>query len=173
MHAAFFPEQRKRDKKILWNSTDLIFTPCHGRGKNAGHTMPTPIQVQAIPAFLEGRDVMGLAQTGLEKTAAFVLPVLNQLIEGARRQVRTLVIAPTRELAEQIHHYRHSWKNNPAPKRSGIWRCRTRAADRKITGRRGNCNSLPGRLLDHIGQGRIDLSHLEILILDEADRMNV
>jgi ATP-dependent RNA helicase RhlE len=71
--------------------------------KTAGYSTPTPIQVQAIPPVLEGRDVMGLAQTGTGKTAAFVLPVLNRLIEGARRRVRALVIAPTRELAEQIH----------------------------------------------------------------------
>src|SRR4030043_1425821 len=69
----------------------------------AGYVSPTPIQVQAIPPVMEGRDVVGLAQTGTGKTAAFVLPILHRLMQGGRRHVRALVIAPTRELAEQIH----------------------------------------------------------------------
>ena len=68
-----------------------------------GFTTPTPIQVQAIPPVLEGKDVMGLAQTGTGKTAAFVLPILQRLLPGPRGRVRSLIIAPTRELAEQIH----------------------------------------------------------------------
>src|SRR4030066_1789918 len=71
--------------------------------KAAGYTMPTPIQEQAIPSVLKGRDVMGLAQTGTGKTAAFVLPILNRLMQGERGHVRALIIAPTRELAEQTH----------------------------------------------------------------------
>src|SRR4030066_2590163 len=69
----------------------------------AGYVSPTPIQVQAIPPVMEGRDVVGLAQTGTRKTAAFVLPILHRLMQGGRRHVSALVIAPTRELAEQIH----------------------------------------------------------------------
>ena len=69
----------------------------------AGYRTPTPIQIQAIPTVLEGRDVMGLAQTGTGKTAAFVLPILNRLITGQRGVLRALIVAPTRELAEQIH----------------------------------------------------------------------
>ena len=68
----------------------------------AGYTTPTPIQAQAIPTVLKGRDVMGLAQTGTGKTAAFVLPILNHLIKGRRGILRALIVAPTRELAEQI-----------------------------------------------------------------------
>jgi len=140
--------------------------------RNAGYTAPTPIQVQAIPPVLEGRDVMGLAQTGTGKTAAFVLPVLNRLIKGARGRVRALVIAPTRELAEQIHQT------------IGILGKATRLRSAAVYGGVGlgpQAEKLrvgieivvacPGRLLDHIGQGMIDLSHVEILILDEADRM--
>ncbi len=140
--------------------------------KTAGYSAPTPIQVQAIPPVLEGRDVMGLAQTGTGKTAAFVLPVLNRLIEGARGQVRALVIAPTRELAEQIHQA------------IGILGKETRLRSATVYGGVGLGPQLqklragveivvacPGRLLDHIGQGTVDLSHVEILILDEADRM--
>jgi ATP-dependent RNA helicase RhlE len=69
----------------------------------AGYRTPTPIQIQAIPTVLEGRDVMGLAQTGTGKTAAFALPILNRLIKGQRGVLRALIVAPTRELAEQIH----------------------------------------------------------------------
>jgi ATP-dependent RNA helicase RhlE len=68
-----------------------------------GYTTPTPIQRQAIPYVMQGRDVMGLAQTGTGKTAAFVLPILERLLQGPRGRVRALIIAPTRELAEQIH----------------------------------------------------------------------
>jgi superfamily II DNA/RNA helicase len=64
---------------------------------------PTPIQEKAIPAILDGRDILGLAQTGTGKTAAFVLPILQRMLKGPRRKVRTLIVAPTRELAEQIH----------------------------------------------------------------------
>ena len=68
-----------------------------------GYTVPTPIQLQAIPEVMKGRDLMGLAQTGTGKTAAFVLPMLQRLLTGGRRNVRALIVAPTRELAEQIH----------------------------------------------------------------------
>lgn len=71
--------------------------------KAAGYTAPTPIQHQAIPVVLEGRNVLGLARTGTGRTAAFLLPILKRLTEGPLRQVRALVVAPTRELAEQIH----------------------------------------------------------------------
>ncbi len=71
--------------------------------KALGYQIPTPIQVQAIPPVLAGKDVMGLAQTGTGKTAAFVLPILERLLPGPRGKVRSLIIAPTRELAEQIH----------------------------------------------------------------------
>ncbi len=68
-----------------------------------GYIKPTPIQLQSIPPILEGRDVMGLAQTGTGKTAAFVLPILQRLMQGPRGHVRALIVAPTRELAEQTH----------------------------------------------------------------------
>src|SRR5947209_7867588 len=68
-----------------------------------GYTVPTPIQAQAIPKVLEGRDVLGLAQTGTGKTAAFALPILQRLLQGPRGRIRALVLAPTRELAEQTH----------------------------------------------------------------------
>ena len=140
--------------------------------KTAGYSTPTPIQVQAIPPVLEGRDVMGLAQTGTGKTAAFVLPVLDRLIEGARGQVRALVIAPTRELAEQIHQaisiLGKATRLRSAAVYGGV------GIGPQIKKLRAGVEivvACPGRLLDHIGQGTVDLSHVEILILDEADRM--
>ena len=133
---------------------------------------PTSIQEQAIPPILEGKDVMGLAQTGTGKTAAFALPILERLRQGERKHVRTLILAPTRELAEQIHE---------AIRALGK---RTRISSMTLYGGvniRPQIQSLkkgvevvvacPGRLLDHIGQGTIRLSNLEVLVLDEADQM--
>lgn len=138
----------------------------------AGYATPTPIQQQAIPPVMEGRDVMGLAQTGTGKTAAFALPILQRLVDGPRGHVRALIIAPTRELAEQINE--------------SICELGKKTRIRSITVYGGvNVNpqiqklkqgveivvACPGRLLDHMSQKTIDLSRLEILVLDEADQM--
>jgi ATP-dependent RNA helicase RhlE len=137
-----------------------------------GYQTPTPIQTQAIPAIMAGRDVVGLAQTGTGKTAAFVLPILNRLMMGPRGQVRALIVAPTRELAEQIHST------------IGQLGGKTRLRSMTLYGGVGMAPQIarlrsgveivvacPGRLLDHIGQRTIQLSNLEVLVLDEADRM--
>ncbi len=98
----FYAEQGKKGKLIKF--TTFAFHPAVAAGVTAaGYVTPTPIQVQAIPPVMDGRDVMGLAQTGTGKTAAFALPMLHRLMQGERGQVRALVIAPTRELAEQIN----------------------------------------------------------------------
>jgi ATP-dependent RNA helicase RhlE len=138
----------------------------------AGYTTPTPIQQQAIPLVLQGRDLLGLAQTGTGKTAAFVLPILQRLTRGPLRQVRALVVAPTRELAEQIHQSivllgRHT-KIRSVPIYGGVGKLGQVAALRRGAEVIVAC---PGRLLDHIGDGTIDLSRIEVLVLDEADRM--
>ncbi len=138
----------------------------------AGYDSPTPIQTQAIPPVMQGKDVMGLAQTGTGKTAAFVLPILNRLMQGPRGRVRALIIAPTRELAEQIH------------KEIEVLGRQTRLRSVTVYGgvgfgpqvqklRRGAeiVVACPGRLLDHLGQGTVNLSKLEVLVLDEADHM--
>jgi ATP-dependent RNA helicase RhlE len=138
----------------------------------AGYLTPTPIQKQAIPSVLGGRDVMGLAQTGTGKTAAFVLPILNRLMNGERRRVRALVIAPTRELAEQIHESIVSLGQQTRLRSVTIYGgVAVQPQVEKL--RRGAeiVVACPGRLLDHIGQGTIDLSNLEVLVLDEADHM--
>jgi ATP-dependent RNA helicase RhlE len=140
--------------------------------KAIGYLKPTPIQEQAIPPVLKGHDVMGLAQTGTGKTAAFALPILDRLIQGPRGHVRALIVAPTRELAEQIHEAFVSL-GKPTRLRSvtiygGV------GANPQVRSLRGGVEiavACPGRLLDHINQRTIDLSHVEVLVLDEADRM--
>ncbi|WP_264817605.1 DEAD/DEAH box helicase, partial [Acidomonas methanolica] len=141
-----------------------------------GYTTPTPIQAGAIPHLLQGRDLLGLAQTGTGKTAAFALPILDYLLRNPRRApakgARVLVLAPTRELAAQIDDsfktYGRHMKLRHAVIFGGV------GQGRQVEAMRNGVDVLtaaPGRLLDLIGQGFIDLSGLEILVLDEADRM--
>jgi ATP-dependent RNA helicase RhlE len=137
-----------------------------------GFTDPTPIQQQAIPVVLQGDDVLGLAQTGTGKTAAFMLPILERLTRGPLRRVRVLVLAPTRELAEQIHQATNDFSKNMKVRSMAIY---------GGVGKRPQIDALrrgaeivvacPGRLLDLMGEGQIDLSHVEVFVLDEADRM--
>ncbi|MBI5190468.1 MAG: DEAD/DEAH box helicase [Nitrospirae bacterium] len=140
--------------------------------EKSGYTTPTPIQEKAIPPALNGKDVMGLAQTGTGKTAAFALPILQRLMKGPKGRIRTLVVAPTRELAEQIYDT------------FGMLGKGTGMSGATIYGGVGMMPQIqklrrgvevvvacPGRLLDHLGRGTIDLSHVETLVLDEADRM--
>ncbi len=139
---------------------------------DAGYATPTPIQEQGIPVVLQGRDMFGLAQTGTGKTAAFMLPILQRLTRGPLRQTRVLIIAPTRELAEQIHQAavvlgRHT-KIRSAAVYGGVGKGPQIAALQRGTEIIVAC---PGRLLDHIHAGDVDLSHIEVLVLDEADRM--
>ena len=138
----------------------------------AGYTTPTPIQAQAIPPVLIGRDVMGLAQTGTGKTAAFVLPILNRLMQGGRGYVRALVIAPTRELAEQIHEAINSLGQKTRLRSVTVYGgVSINPQIEKLKRGAEIVVACPGRLLDHIGQRTIDLSRLEVLVLDEADHM--
>ena len=138
-----------------------------------GYTDPTPVQREAIPLALAGRDLLAGAQTGTGKTAAFVLPMLQLLAErpGAERRVRALVLVPTRELAMQVEDSVRVYSGGTARSvaifggvsfhgQSGALR---RGAEIVV--------ATPGRLLDHARQGTIDLRAVEILVLDEADRM--
>ena len=138
-----------------------------------GFKEPTPIQQQAIPLVLEGRDVMGLAQTGTGKTAVFVLPILQRLLYGPRRRIRALVISPTRELAEQTHEAVMQLGAHTGLKSITIYGG-VNINPQKSMIRSGKAEIMvacPGRLLDHLGQGTLNLSHVEVLVLDEADRM--
>ncbi len=138
----------------------------------AGYTTPTPIQDQAIPIVLEGRDVLGIAQTGTGKTAAFVLPILQRLLDGRSRHVRALVLAPTRELAEQIHQATIELGRGTDVRSVSIYGGVSKRPQLAAL-RRGVeiVVACPGRLLDHMGERAIDLSRVEVLVLDEADRM--
>jgi len=138
----------------------------------AGYVSPTPIQVQAIPPVMEGHDVVGLAQTGTGKTAAFVLPILHRLMQGGRRHVRALVIAPTRELAEQIHEAIGTMGRQTRLRSVSIYGgVSMNPQIQKLRSGVEIVVACPGRLLDHMNHGMINLSHLEVLVLDEADRM--
>ncbi|MBN1903898.1 MAG: DEAD/DEAH box helicase [Deltaproteobacteria bacterium] len=137
----------------------------------AGYEVPTPIQEMAIPKVKEGHDIMGLAQTGTGKTAAFALPILNRLIKGKQGGVRALVIAPTRELAEQIHQSFETLGKKTNIKSVTVYGGvginpqiqKLRSADIVV--------ACPGRLIDHIERKTISLTKVEVLVLDEADQM--
>jgi ATP-dependent RNA helicase RhlE len=149
------------------------FDPSIAAGLRARNfTTPTPIQAQAIPRALEGRDLFGLAQTGTGKTAAFALPMLQKLLPGPRGKIRALVLAPTRELAEQIHvdfvQLGRETRLKSATVYGGVGMRPQMAA---LRGHAEIVVACPGRLLDHINQGTADLSKVEIVVLDEADRM--
>ncbi|MCB0165648.1 MAG: DEAD/DEAH box helicase, partial [Anaerolineae bacterium] len=137
-----------------------------------GYTTPTPIQQQAIPMVLAGRDVMGLAQTGTGKTAAFTLPILQRLTTGPLRQVRALIVAPTRELAEQIYQVSVELGQKTKVRSVAIYGG-VGKTPQVAELRRGAeiVIACPGRLLDLVHDGDIDLSRVEVLVLDEADRM--
>ena len=143
--------------------------------KKEGYTVPTPVQEQAIPLLLKGHDVLGVAQTGTGKTAAFALPVLQIMarkeIKG-RRKIRTLVLTPTRELAAQINQRFAAYSEHLSIYHQVIFGGVSQKPQVKSL-RRGIdiLVATPGRLLDLIEQGFIDLESIEFFVLDEADRM--
>ncbi len=142
------------------------------RVKALGYITPTPIQEKAIPQALEGQDIMGIAQTGTGKTAAFVLPILERLLPGPRRRTRALVIAPTRELAEQINEEFRSLGNQTGLRCASIYGgVNQRPQVDKLRSGTDIVVACPGRLLDLINQKKANLGNVEVLILDEADRM--
>ena len=137
-----------------------------------GYTSPTPIQAQSIPLVLKGRDLMGLAQTGTGKTAAFALPILQRLLKGRRGEIRALVIAPTRELTEQTNEVFGLLGQHTQLRSISIYGgVSIRPQIGAIRSGVDMVSACPGRLLDHIRQNTIDLAHVEVLVLDEADRM--
>jgi ATP-dependent RNA helicase RhlE len=143
-----------------------------------GYRDPTPIQVAAIPPILAGRDVMGCAQTGTGKTAAFALPALSRLedqgppAKGKGRRIRVLVLASTRELAQQIHDSFGTYGQYVPFRSTVIYGGVGQGAQvRQLSDGIDIVVATPGRLLDLIGQGFVDLHHVQMLILDEADRM--
>ncbi len=155
------------------NFTSFAFNPRIQAGiSSAGYTTPTPIQLQAIPPILAGKDVLGLAQTGTGKTAAFVLPILEHLLKGARGRLRALILSPTRELAEQTHTAIGELGRQTGLRSLTIYGGVNAAP--QIKHLRAGVEiavACPGRLLDLMGQRAVDLRGIEILVLDEADRM--
>src|SRR5687768_5342931 len=140
--------------------------------KYAGYETATPIQEAAIPAALRGRDIIGTAQTGTGKTAAFVLPILQRLLDGPRGMPRALIVTPTRELAEQINQVVHALATGTRIRSATIYGGVT--ASRQIKALKDGVEILvatPGRLLDLVQQRHARLNRIEILVLDEADRM--
>jgi ATP-dependent RNA helicase RhlE len=155
------------------NFQDFNLHPAVMAGVEAlGYTEPTPIQEKAIPHILQGRDIIGLAQTGTGKTAAFVLPILQRILGNPRGRISALVISPTRELAEQtcdvVDHLGYQTRLRSIAIYGGV------GMDQQVQRLRSGVDiavACPGRLLDHVWKGTIDLSHVQILVIDEADRM--
>lgn len=155
------------------NFSDLGLAPAQVSAcESLGYTTPTAIQRQAIPVILTGRDVIGCAETGTGKTAAFLLPVIQRLGESHRPGVRVLVLAPTRELAQQIHE-NYTALNRLQNNRSviAIGGANIRTQIEQLRRRATVLIATPGRLLDLIERRAVDLSTVEVLVLDEADRM--
>ncbi len=144
--------------------------------REAGYTLPTPIQTKAIPIVLQGHDVIGIAQTGTGKTAAFVLPILQQLASRGpkmgRRGMRALIVAPTRELVVQIEENVRNYAKHTRLRCATVYggvgeqpQIRALRAGTEIV------IATPGRLIDLMNQGHVDFSIVEVAVLDEADRM--
>ena len=152
-----------------------------GAVEAAGYAQPTPVQQRAIPAVLQGRDLMVAAQTGTGKTGGFALPVLERLFPNghpdkshrrAARQARVLVLTPTRELAAQVHDsFKVYARDLPLASACIFGGVGMNPQVQALSKGVDVLVACPGRLLDLMGQGSIDLSHVEILVLDEADRM--
>jgi superfamily II DNA/RNA helicase len=140
--------------------------------QQCGFTAPTPIQQQAIPSVLERRDLLGLAQTGTGKTAAFILPTVQHLMQTSGKHVRALIIAPTRELAEQINAFTlQIIRNTPLRTVAVYGGVGKQGQVAKIRNGVDIVVACPGRLLDLLNDKAINLSQVETLILDEADHM--
>jgi ATP-dependent RNA helicase RhlE len=139
---------------------------------NCGYKHPTPIQEKAIPEVMTGKDILGLAQTGTGKTAAFALPLIQRLAQGSRGKVRALVVAPTRELAEQIHKSFQELSVGTGLRSVAVYggvgkKPQFDAFNRGVE----ILVACPGRLLDHLNNHDLKLDKVETLVLDEADQM--
>jgi ATP-dependent RNA helicase RhlE len=140
--------------------------------KRAGYQIATPIQEKAIPAAIAGKDLIGTAQTGTGKTAAFVLPILHKLLKGQRNQTRALIVTPTRELAEQIHQAVRDLSVGTGLRSATVYG--GVGAQPQIQAFQKGVEIIvacPGRLLDLYAKGQARLNRVEFLVLDEADRM--
>jgi ATP-dependent RNA helicase RhlE len=150
-----------------------LIPPLTAAVRDMGYTHPTPIQAEAIPVILAGRDLIGCASTGTGKTAAFLLPILQRLYGGtARGKVRALVLSPTRELALQIDEQALALGYHVGLMAVAVvGGVDMRTQERALRAGVEIVVATPGRLLDHMRFGYVDYSALEVLVLDEADRM--
>jgi ATP-dependent RNA helicase RhlE len=144
---------------------------------DAGYTTPTPVQIQAIPAILKGRDVLAAAQTGTGKTAGFILPILQRMAQtkfSRNRPLRALILTPTRELAAQVGESvkKYSAHQNPRLKSEVVFGgVKINPQMMRLRGGVDLLTATPGRLLDLVNQNAVRLNKVEILVLDEADKM--
>jgi len=139
--------------------------------RDAGYTTPTPIQRDAIPLARRGRDLMGLAQTGTGKTAAFTLPIIDRLMDGPRR-TRALILTPTRELCVQVDEsFRKYARHAPIAVAAVFGGVPLDPQEKKLRGGVDVVVATPGRLIDHLERQNVVFDDLEVLVLDEADRM--
>ncbi|MFO7931504.1 MAG: DEAD/DEAH box helicase [Thermodesulfobacteriota bacterium] len=154
------------------NFQDFQLHPSVAAGvSSAGYTEPTPVQARAIPRVMAGKDVMGMAQTGTGKTAAFVLPILNRLTSAKPCGPRALIVAPTRELAEQIHETIRALGHKTGIKSIAVYGGVAIGPQIRSLAKADIIVACPGRLLDHISRKTVNLSRVEVLVLDEADHM--
>ena len=139
--------------------------------RDAGYERPTPIQRDAIPVAMRGRDLIGLAQTGTGKTASFTLPILHRLIGGPRR-TRVLILTPTRELCLQVEEsFQKYSKYSPVSAIPVFGGVGYEPQEKALRSGVDAVVATPGRLIDHMDKGNVDFTYLETLVLDEADRM--
>lgn len=161
---------------MTFNDLNLIPAILKALSKE-NYTAPTPIQEQAIPAVLAGRDLFGCAQTGTGKTAAFSLPIVQLLSEqpskpNAKRRIRSLILTPTRELAIQIFDNIQAYSQYTQLRSTAIvGGVSQKVQERALSQGADIVIATPGRLIDLMNQNQIDLQHVQILVLDEADRM--
>ena len=166
----------KGDKKLKFEDLNLI-APILKAVDNQGYTSPTPIQEKAIPVILEGRDLLGCAQTGTGKTAAFAIPLLQILYKGQEkekgsRKIKALILTPTRELAIQIDESLTSYGRYTGIKHTVIFGGVSQVP--QVNALKAGMDivvATPGRLLDLMNQKYISLEHIKLFVLDEADRM--
>jgi superfamily II DNA/RNA helicase len=173
-HAKFRLWQAEEDTILSFSSLNLDASLLQAV-QACGFSEPTEIQRQAIPVALSGRDLMASAQTGTGKTAAFVLPALQRLLEPSKvhgRGPRVLVLTPTRELAQQVTGAINDFGRQQRVRAGSIVGGEPYGPQLKLLERPVDfLIATPGRLIDHMNRGRIDFSRLELLVLDEADRM--
>ena len=159
------------DKEIKFKDLNLI-PELQSALTKENYVIPTPIQAKSIPSLLEGKDLIGIAQTGTGKTAAFVLPILQRMTEQYPRLIKTLVLAPTRELAAQIGESFRTYGSYLKFKHTVIFG--GVGQGKQVQALSNGVDILvatPGRLLDLMNQRKLTLQNVEFFVLDEADRM--